>query len=125
MPLLTDSAHFGSLPIVLVCGPTEIGKLTSLKVGLSLTGGQKHAFYVKCTNTYFLKRAALSCLLFGINDPNMSTYGGRKQLDIGELVMDLYNEVKMANLCSGARQTSSVPMGWVLFQVFPHLISFS
>lgn len=32
---------FGGFPIVLACGPTETGKSTSLKVGLSLTGGQK------------------------------------------------------------------------------------
>ena len=101
---------FGGFPIVLACGPTETGKSTSLKVGLSLTGGQKHAFYAKGTNAYFLERAALSCLPFGIDDPNMSTYGGRKQLDIGELVVDLYNGAKTANLRSGARQPSSVPI---------------
>ena len=87
---------FGGFPIVLVYGPTETGKSTSLKVGLSLTVGQKHAFYAKSTDGYFLERAALSCLPFGIDDPNMSTYGGRKHL-----VVELY---------SGARQPSSVPI---------------
>ena len=55
---------FGGFPVVLACGPTETGKSTSLKVGLSLTGGQKHAFYSK---GYFLERSALSCFPFGKN----------------------------------------------------------
>ena len=73
--------NLGGFPIVVACGPTETGKSTSLKVGLSLTGGQKNAFYSKGTKAYFLERAALSCLPFGIDDPNMSTYAGRKQLE--------------------------------------------
>ena len=95
---------------MLACGPTETGKSTSLKVGLSLTGGQKHAFYSKGTNAYFLERSALSCFPFGIDDPNMSTYSGRKHLDVGELVVDVYNGAKTANLRSGALQPSSVPI---------------
>ncbi len=101
---------FGGFPIVLACGPTETGKSTSLKVGLCLTGGQKHAFYSKGTTAYFLERSALSCLPFGIDDPNMATYAGRKQLDVGELVVDLYNGAKTANLRSGALQPCSVPI---------------
>lgn len=60
---------------------------------------------------YFLKRSALSRLPFGINDPNTSTYAGRKQLDVhvGELVVDLYNGAKTANLRRGALQPNSVP----------------
>ena len=95
--------NFAGFPVVVACGPTETGKSTSLKVGLSLTGGQKHAFYSKGTNAYFLERAALSCLPFGIDDPNMSTYAGRKQLD-------LYNGAKTANLRSGALLPSSAPI---------------
>ena len=79
-------------------------------MGPSLTGGQKHAFYLKGTNTYFLERSALSCLPFGIDDPNMSTYAGRKQVDVGELVVDLHNGTKTANLRSGALQPSSAPI---------------
>ena len=40
---------FGGFPIVFACGPTETGKLTYLKAGLSLTGGQKNAFYANGT----------------------------------------------------------------------------
>ena len=102
--------NLGGIPVVIACGPTETGKSTSLKVGLSLTGGQKNAFYSKGTNAYFFERSALSCLPFGIDDPNMSTYAGRKQLDVGELVVDLYNGAKTANLHSGALQPSSAPI---------------
>ena len=101
---------FGGFPIVLACGPTETGKSTSLKVGLSLTGGQKRPFYAKGTNAYFLERSSLSCLPFGIDDPNMSTYAGKKQLDVGELVVHLHNGAKTANLRSGALQPSSAPL---------------
>ena len=100
----------GGFPIVIACGPTETGKSTSLKVGLSLTGGHKHAFYSKGTNAYFLERAALSCLPYGIDDPNMGTYLGRKQLDVRELVVDLFNGAKTANLRSGALEPSSAPI---------------
>ena len=90
---------FGGFPIVFACGPTETGKLTSLRAGLSLTGGQKNAFYANCTKQhYFLERTALSCLPFGVDNSNMLLYGGRKQLDVGELVVDLYNGAKTANL---------------------------
>ena len=83
---------------------------SSLKVGLSLTGGQKRAFYARGTNAYFLEQSSLSCLPFGIDDPNMSTYAGKKQLDVGELVVDLHNGTKTANLRSGALQPSSAPL---------------
>ena len=46
----------------------------------------------------FLERTALSCLPFGIDNPNMLLYGGRKKLDVGELVVDLYNGAKTGNL---------------------------
>ena len=101
---------FGGFPIVIACGPTETGKSTSLRLGLSLTGGQKRAFYSKGKNAYFLERSALSCLPYGIDDPNMSSYTGRKQLDVGELVVDLYNGAKTANLRSGALLPHSAPL---------------
>ena len=69
---------FGGFPVVLACGPPETGKSSTLKFVLSVTGGQKGAFYAIGTNAYFLKRSSLSCLPFGIDDPNMSTYAGKK-----------------------------------------------
>ncbi len=38
---------FGGFAVVSACGPTETGKSTLLKVGLSLTGGQNHAILRK------------------------------------------------------------------------------
>ena len=57
-----------------------------------------------------MERSTLSCLPYGIDDPNMGTYAGRKQLDIGELVVDLYNGAKTANLRTGALLPCSAPI---------------
>ncbi len=40
----------------------------------------------------------------------MGSYAGRKQLDVGELVVDLYNGAKTANLRSGALLPCSAPL---------------
>lgn len=78
--------RFGGFPILLACGPSETGKSTSLRIGLSLTGGHQTSYYAKGTNAYFLERSALSSLPYGTDDPNMSNYAGRRQLDVGELI---------------------------------------
>lgn len=101
---------FGGFSVLVAHGPTETGKSTSIRAALSLTGGQKAAFYSKGSTAYMMERAALSCLPFAIDDPNMATYAGRKQLDIGELVVDLYNGAKTANLRSGALLPCSAPI---------------
>ncbi len=91
-------------------GPTETGKSTSLRATLSLSGRHRAAFYSKGSTAYMMERAALSCLPFAIDDPNMTTYSGRKQLDVPELVVDLYNGAKTANLRSGALLPCSAPI---------------
>ena len=40
----------------------------------------------------------------------MSTYAGKKQLDVGELVVDVHNGAKTTNLRSGSLQPSSAPL---------------
>ncbi len=55
-----------------------------------------------------MERSALSCFPYAIDD--MGSYAGRKQLDIGELVVDPYNGAKTANLRSGALQPCSAPL---------------
>lgn len=101
---------FGGFSILMAFGPTETGKSTSLRAALSLSGGHRAAFYSKGSTAYMMERAALSCLPFAIDDPNMATYSGRKQLDVPELVVDLYNGAKTANLRSGALLPCSAPI---------------
>lgn len=44
------TAKYGGFPIVLAIGPTETGKSTAIKAGLSVFGMAKDAFYVEGSN---------------------------------------------------------------------------
>ncbi len=102
--------HFGGFSILIAFGPTETGKSTSIRAALSILGCQRAGFYSKGTSAYMMERSALSCFPYAIDDPNMGSYAGRKQLDVGELIVDLYNGAKTANLRSGALQPCSAPI---------------
>ncbi len=53
---------FGGFSVLVAFGPTETGKSTSLRAALSLSGGQKAAFYSKGSTPYMMERARyLAC----------------------------------------------------------------
>ena len=99
----------------MVCiGPAETG---NLKATLTLTSKitatrhctcsvsstaelQSSALYVKGSNAFFLERAAISSLLFAIDDPPM-TKSGSSTLDVYDLMADLYNGSKTGKLRCG------------------------
>ena len=99
-------SQFGGFPIVLAIGPTETGKSTSIKAGLSLFGMAKGSFYVEGSNAYFMERSALSCLPYGIDEACSDS----KQFDLVKLVVDLHGGAKTANLRRGAFLPQSVPL---------------
>lgn len=65
--------------------------------------------YVKGTNAFFLERAAILSLPFATDDPPRSK-GGSSSLDVNDLIVDLYNGCKTANLRKGSLVPHSVPI---------------
>ena len=74
------------------------------------TGLQASAMYVKRSNAFFLERAAVSTLPFSIDDPPRTRSGSGSSLDISDLVVDLYNGSKTANLRKGSLEPWSIPL---------------
>ena len=59
--------------------------------------GARNSTYVEGSNAFFMERASLSSLPFAIDDPPKA--GGRGGgFDISDLIVDLYNGCKTANL---------------------------
>ena len=73
------------------------------------TGSHSSAMYVKGTNAFFLERAAISSLPFAIDDPPKAK-SGSSALDVNDLIVDLYNGCKTANLRKGSLVPHSVPI---------------
>lgn len=65
-------------------------------------------YYVKGSNAFFLERAAISSLLFVIDNPPRSRTGS--SLDITDLIVDLLNGCKTANLCKGSLEPHSTTL---------------
>jgi len=65
--------------------------------------------YVKGTNAFFLERAAISPVPFATDDPPISK-SGSSSLDVNDLIIDLYNGCKTANLRKGSLVPQSVPI---------------
>ena len=97
---------YGGFPIVLAVGPTETGKSTAIKAGLSLVGMAKDGFYVEGSTAYFMERSALSCLPYGIDE----ACSDNKQFDLMKLVVDLHGGAKTANLRRGAFLPLTAPL---------------
>ena len=68
--------------------------------------GSSAALYRRGTNVFLLERVELSSLPFGIDDPPK----GQKGSDISDLVIDLYQGGKTANLRKGAVCPKSLPL---------------
>ena len=63
--------------------------------------------YVKGSNAFFLERSAISTLPYAIDDPPKGSSSG---VDMNELVIDLYNTCKNANLRRGSLEPRSIPI---------------
>ena len=73
--------------------------------------GLGHSIYVKGTNTFFLERASLSSLPFAIDDPPKIS-NKNSGIDINDLIVDLYNGCKTANLKVGSLQPPRYTGSW-------------
>ena len=98
--------EFSGCPIIVALGPPETGKTTAIRAGLSLVGVKEH--YVKGTQAFFRQRAAMSTLPFGIDDPPQVSRNSN--LDINDLIIDLYNGGKTADLKRGSVKPYSLPV---------------
>ena len=65
--------------------------------------------YVKGSNAFFLERASASSLPFAIDDPPKQT-SRNTSVDVSDLIIDLYNGGKTANLRKGALKPKSAPL---------------
>lgn len=77
-----------------------------LFIGFQLLIGANNSIYVKGTNAFFLERSSLSSLPFALDDPPKSAKGS----DLSDLVVDLYNGCKTANLKAGSLQPLSTSL---------------
>lgn len=101
---------YGGCPITVAIGESETGKSTAIRAGLSLFGCDELSQYVKGTNAFFLERAVRSTLPFGIEEAKGK--GGKtkaNQLDLPELIIDLYNGARSGNLKTGSVRPKAIP----------------
>ena len=81
--------------------------------------------YERGSNAFFLERASMLFLPFGIDDPPKGSKGN----DISDLIVDLYQGGKTANLRKGSLLPKSVPLVASNFSIrtearyIPHTIS--
>ncbi len=100
---------YGGCPITVAVGESEMGKSTAIRAGLSLFGCDEMSRYVKGTTAAFLERASRSTLPFAIEEAKGKK--GRSQVnqvDLTELIVDLYNGSRMANLRTGSVKPRSI-----------------
>ena len=71
------------------------------------TGTPRSAIYEKVTNAYVLERASVSSLPFAIDDP---TKVPSKGCDLSDVIVELHNGGKHANVRSGAQYAKSIPI---------------
>ena len=73
------------------------------------TGSQSAAMYVKGSNAFFFGESCHLLFTFAIDDPPKSR-SGSSTLDINDLIVDLFNGCKTANLRMGSLVPHSVPL---------------
>lgn len=105
--------QFRGCPICVCIGPPETGKTTAILAALSICGSTESSYYVKGTNAFFIQRSAECTLPYGIDDPQMSSSSNSSKtnrLDLPELIIDLYNGAKSANMIKGSKKPKSAPL---------------
>ena len=105
----TVREYFSGCSILVAMGPAETGKSTAVRLSLALFGLKESSHYVRGTNALFLARSAACVLPFAIDDPKGKGRAKTNQLDIGELVVDVYNGSSSANLKTGSRKPVTAP----------------
>ena len=102
---------YGGCSLTIASGPPATGKTTAIKAGLSLCGCANNNMFVKGTNRGFLERSSISTLPFGIDDPGHGKGKSRaNNLDLPELVVDLYNGAPTTNYSTGILIPLSIPV---------------
>lgn len=103
---------YSGCPITVAIGEAETGKSTAIRAGLSLCACDQLSLYVKGTNAAFLERSNRSTLPFGIEEGARGKKGKSRanQLDMPELIIELYNGSRMTNLKSGTMKPRSIPV---------------
>ena len=102
---------YGGCPITIALGEAETGKSTAIRAGLALFGGDEVCRYVKGTNAAFLERSCRSSLPFAIEEASKGKSKTRaNQLDLTELIIDLYNGVRSTNMRTGSIKPKSIPV---------------
>ena len=103
---------YGGCPITVAVGEPETGKSSAIRAGLALGGMDEKGRYVKGTNAALMQRASRSTLPFCIEEA-----GGKGKsrsqsnyLDLPELIVDLYNGARSANLKTGSLKPRSIPV---------------
>ena len=74
--------------------------------------------YVKGSHAFFLERASISTLPLAIDDPTMAK--STSSLDVNDLIVDLCNGCKTANLRKGSLQPHSIPIITSNINLIPH-----
>jgi len=70
---------------------------------LSFFIGSSSAIYERGNNAFFVERASMSSLPFGIDNPPQG-------IDISDLIVDLYHGGKVANIRKGSLLPQSLPL---------------
>ncbi len=65
--------------------------------------------YVKGSNAFFLERSAVSSLPYAIDDPPKAR-SKNNSVDVDDLIVDLHDGCKTANLRSGPLKPISIPL---------------
>ena len=81
---------------MVVIGPSETGKSTVIKLGLSIVGMDESSLYVSGSTSFFLERSSMSTLHFGIDDPPEPNY--KSTLKPADVIVSIYNGAKTANM---------------------------
>lgn len=102
---------YGGCPITVAIGESETGKSTAIRAGLSLFGCDEISRYVKGTTAAFMERASRSTLPFAIEEAKGKKGKSKvNQVDLTELIIDLYNGSRTANLRTGFVKPRSIPI---------------
>ena len=103
---------YGGCPITVAVGEPETGKSTAIRAGLALGGIDEKGRYVKGTNAALMQRASRSSLPFCIEEAGskIKSRSNSNFLDLPELIVDLYNGARSANLKTGSLKPKSIPV---------------
>lgn len=102
---------YGCCPIAVAIGEPETGKSTALTAALSLFGCQEIGVSVKSSNAILLERACSTGIPFAIEEGKGNQARAKtNQLDIAELIVDVSNGSRSANMKTGTMKPETVPL---------------